>query len=142
VCRPTPALRIALSCVLVDRVAGGEQGAILPGMSLCRGDIADAAVPVFVVVPLHEALRPLPGSVQISKSLDRELRLIFRCAEQRLGEGVVIADARARLGWLDAEPVQHGQTVVAFRVAPLSPCSTGRAGLACTPSASAVLLAK
>src|SRR5271157_2624682 len=33
-------------------------------------------------------------------------------------------------------------TVVAFRVAPLSPCSTGRAGLACTPSASAVRLAR
>jgi hypothetical protein len=33
-------------------------------------------------------------------------------------------------------------TVVAFRVAPLSPCSTGRAVFACTPSASAVRLAK
>jgi hypothetical protein len=31
--------------------------------------------------------------------------------------------------------------VVAFRVAPLSPCSTGRTGSACTPSASAVRLA-
>ena len=34
------------------------------------------------------------------------------------------------------------KTVVAFRVAPLSPCSTGRTGLACTPSASAVRLAR
>ena len=33
------------------------------------------------------------------------------------------------------------KTVVAFSVAPLSPCSTGRTGLVCTPSASAVRLA-
>ena len=28
--RPTPALRVALPCVLIDRVAGREHGAILP----------------------------------------------------------------------------------------------------------------
>ena len=33
-------------------------------------------------------------------------------------------------------------TVVAFRLAPLSPCSTGRVGIACIPSASAVRRAK
>src|ERR1700712_1970536 len=35
--RPTPALRVALSCLLVDHVAGGEHGAILPGMTLLWG---------------------------------------------------------------------------------------------------------
>jgi hypothetical protein len=41
-------------------------------------------------------------------------------------------------------PSQCGMTstVVAFRVAPLSPCSTGRAAFAWTPSASVVRLAK
>ena len=29
---------IGVSCLLVDRVAGDENGAILPGMTLCRGD--------------------------------------------------------------------------------------------------------
>ena len=48
--RPTPALRVALPCLLVERVAGSEHGAILPGMTLCRGDIADTAMAVFVVV--------------------------------------------------------------------------------------------
>jgi hypothetical protein len=48
--RPTPALRVALPGVLVDRVAGGEHRTILPGMTLCRGDIADAAMAVFMVV--------------------------------------------------------------------------------------------
>ena len=47
---------------------------------------------MFVVMLLDEAHRPLPGGV-----VDRRTHLIgnsgryFRCAEQRLGEGVVIA---------------------------------------------------
>jgi hypothetical protein len=64
---PAPALRVALPSILVDRVAGGEQGAILPRMTLCRGDIADAAVPVLVVVPPNEPHRPLPGGVEIGE---------------------------------------------------------------------------
>jgi hypothetical protein len=35
---------------LIDRVAGFEQTAIPAGMTLCRGNIADAAVPMLVVV--------------------------------------------------------------------------------------------
>src|SRR4051794_23037384 len=46
--------------------------------------------------------------------------------------------------WDGAMPSQcsMASTVVPFRVAPLSPCSTGRADMACTPSAKAVRLAK
>ena len=47
---PTPALRVALPRTLIDRVAGFEQMAIPAGMTLCRSNIADAAVPVLVVV--------------------------------------------------------------------------------------------
>src|SRR5271165_3934813 len=71
--RTTPALRVASPCVLVDGVAGGEHAAILSGLTLRRGDVADAAVPVFVVVPLHEARRPLPRGFQIGEALDRKL---------------------------------------------------------------------
>src|SRR6202451_1722712 len=92
--RPTPTLRVALSCVLVDRVAAGEHGAILPGMTLRRGDVADAAVAVLVVVPMYEAHRPLPGGVQIGEPLEWELRPILRCAEQCFGESIVITHAR------------------------------------------------
>jgi hypothetical protein len=111
-------------------------------MTLRRGDMADAAVAVCMVVPLHEARAPVSGGLQIGKPLDRELRPILRCAEQRLGEGVVIADAWAGIGWLDTKPMSMASTVVAFKVAPLSPCSTARTGIACTPSARAVRLAK
>ena len=86
---PTPASRITLPRSLIDHVAGFEQTAILAGMTLCRGDIADAAVPVLMVVPLHESHGPLSGSGQIGEPLERELGTIFRGPEQRLGEGVV-----------------------------------------------------
>src|ERR1700709_2591329 len=52
--RPTPALRVALPGVLVDHVASSEHAAILPGMTLRRGDVADAAVAVLLVVPIYE----------------------------------------------------------------------------------------
>ena len=54
-------------------MASGEHGTILPGMTLRRGDVADAAVAMLVVVPLDEAHRPLPGGVQIGEPLDRKL---------------------------------------------------------------------
>ena len=88
---PTPASRVAFPRTLIDRVAGFEQMAIPAGMTLCRGNIADAAVPVLMVVPLHELHCPLSGSHQIGEPLEGELGTIFRSSEQRLGEGVVIA---------------------------------------------------
>src|SRR4051812_36855337 len=42
--RPAPAARIGLACLLVERMAGGEDGAVSAGMALGRSDIADAAV--------------------------------------------------------------------------------------------------
>jgi hypothetical protein len=75
---------------------------------------------------------PFSSDLQIGEPFEREPRPILGGAEQRLGKGIVIADAWARLGWLDAEPLQHGQPMAALRVASLSPCSTGRADIACT----------
>src|SRR5215213_1395717 len=49
--RPAPAARIGLACLLVQRVAGGQQGPVPAGMALGRGDVAYAAMPVFVIVP-------------------------------------------------------------------------------------------
>ena len=69
-------------------MASAQQAAILAGMALPRRDIADAAVPMRVVVPLHEARRPLPGGSQIGEPFERELRSILGGAEQRLGEGM------------------------------------------------------
>jgi hypothetical protein len=94
----TPAPRVSFLRVLVDRVAGGEHGSILAGMTLCWRDIADSAVSMLVVIPLHETQSPLPCGLQIDEALQRELGTILCRPEQRLGEGVVIAHPRARVG--------------------------------------------
>src|SRR6202166_1402046 len=140
--RPTPALRVALSCVLVDRVAGGKHGAILPGMTLRRGDVADAAVAVLLIVPMYEARRPLSGGVQVDEPLEREFRPILRCTEQCFGESIVITNARTRVGRLDAEPMQHGQNRRCLQGCAVVAVQHRRTGLACTPSASAFRLAR
>src|SRR3954463_6477058 len=50
-----PASRIALASVLIKRMAASKQRPVLSGMALCRRNVADAAVMVLVVVPVHEA---------------------------------------------------------------------------------------
>src|SRR3954470_4211399 len=52
--RAAPAPRIGFARLLVQGMAGGEDGAVAAGMALRRGDVADAAVTVLVVVPEHE----------------------------------------------------------------------------------------
>ena len=44
-----------------------------------------------------------------AKPLSREFRPVLGGAEQRLGEGIVVAHPWPRVRRLDAEPVQHGQ---------------------------------
>lgn len=82
--RTTPASRVAFSRLLVERMTSHQHAVILTGMTLPRRDIANAAVPMLVVVPAHEARRPLPGGVQLGEPFERELRPILRGAEQRL----------------------------------------------------------
>jgi hypothetical protein len=86
-----------------------EQCSILPGMALSRRDVADAAVTVLVVVPVHEAGGPLPGGIEVGKALGRERGSILRGAEQGFDEGIVVADPRAGVGRCDAEPGEHGE---------------------------------
>src|ERR1700719_2175080 len=90
-------------------MASTQETTVLPGMPLRWGNVADTAVAMFVIVPLHQTPAPRSGSVQISKSLEWKFWPILGGTKQRFGEGVVVADPWARIGWLDAEPVQHGQ---------------------------------
>src|SRR3954462_375261 len=106
---PTPALRIALTGSLIDCVPLRKQRSIVPSMTLSRCDIADPAMPVLMIVPVHEATGPLPRGSEICEPLLRVDRPILRGAEQRLHEGVVVAHSRTRVRRHDAEPMQHGQ---------------------------------
>ena len=66
-------------------MASGEQGAILVGMTSRRGHVADGAVTMLFVVPVDEAHGPFPRRVEIGEAFDRELRPVFRGAEQSFG---------------------------------------------------------
>src|SRR5215216_2675330 len=86
--RPAPAARMALAHLLVQGMAGGEDGAVLAGMALRRGDIADAAVPVLVVVPVHEGGCPPACLGEVGKTRGGEVGAVLGRAEQRLGIGI------------------------------------------------------
>src|SRR3954468_10003774 len=54
-----PAPWVARASLLIERVAASKQRPVLSGMTLCRRDVADAAVPMLMVVPVHEVCGPL-----------------------------------------------------------------------------------
>src|SRR5471032_728500 len=73
--RTAPSPWRVLTCPLIDFVARGEQGAILAGVTLRRGHVADGAVTMLFVVPMDEAHGPFSRGLEIGEALDRELRL-------------------------------------------------------------------
>ena len=78
----------------VEFVAVPEQRTVVTGMALRRGHVFDAAVPVDVIVPFNKACRPIPRRIEFREAFDREFRPVFGGAEQRLGIGIIVADAR------------------------------------------------
>lgn len=88
---------------------GCEDRDVFACVALSRADVADPAVPVVVVVPMHELARPFARGVQVREAFSRELGPVLRRAEQAFDEGVVVAHARPRVRRLDAQPPQHGQ---------------------------------
>jgi hypothetical protein len=113
----------------VQRVAGFVDGPILTGMALRRADVADAAVPVLMVVPMHEASRPTASLVEIGEALDGNSGR-YLAVRNRLSTKALSSLTRGR-EYDGFTPSQYSiaNTVVAFSVAPLSPCSTGLSGL-------------
>ena len=101
---------------------GREDRDVFARMALGRGDVANAAMPVIVVVPMHELARPLARGVQI-----REASSPYFAVRNRLSTKALSSLTRGR-EYEGFTPSHHSMasTVVAFRVAPLSPCSTGR----------------
>ena len=89
-----PAPWVGLACPLVKFVPGGEQGAILTGVTL-RRHVANAAVPMNIVVPVDEVRRPTPRRIEFGEPSDREFRPVFGGAEQCFGIRIVVADARS-----------------------------------------------
>ena len=65
--RTTPTSWVAFSRLVVERMTRHQHAAILTGMTLSRRDVANATVPVLVIVPAHEACHPLPGGAQLGE---------------------------------------------------------------------------
>ncbi len=92
-------------------------------MALGRGHEANGAMPVFVVVPLHQVVHPLLGDGQIGKRLQRVLRTVFQGFEQRFRIRIVVTDRRSAERGHDAELLQgsehgrafHGAAVVGMQ---------------------------
>jgi hypothetical protein len=66
-------------------VTRGEKRMIVAGMTLRRRHVADAAMTMLEVVPLHETGSLDASSVQVLEACDRKLRPVLRGSEERLG---------------------------------------------------------
>ena len=66
-----------------------QDGVIVAGVPLSGRDVANAAVAMIDVVPVHEAGCPGARRVEVGKAFGRKLRPVLGGAEQRLGIGVV-----------------------------------------------------
>ena len=64
-----------------------EKRTVVAGMTLRRRHVADAAMTMLEVVPVHETGSPGAGSIQVLEACGRKLRPVLRGAEQRLGVG-------------------------------------------------------
>jgi len=67
--------------VLIEFVPGRQQGTVLPGVALCQRHVFDAAVTMFVVVPMRWSVRPAhtPFSSAITGS-----RIVTEPSSQRM----------------------------------------------------------
>jgi len=104
-----PARRLLFPGTQIHRMASRQDRLVFAGVTLGRTDIANAAMPVIDVVPLDEIGSPDACRIQTGEAPGRKLGAVLGGAKQRLGVGVVVADAGARVRRLDAEPVEHGQ---------------------------------
>jgi hypothetical protein len=78
-------------------------------LSPVRGDEADGAVLVLVVVPVHEVLDPGLGCLDAVEGLGGVLRAVLDGPEQGLRVGIVVADTGSAVGGPDREVVEHSK---------------------------------
>ena len=78
----------------VGRVRAGPRARHDPGQhDAAPCDVSDAAVPMFIVVPMDEGPGPLSCRIEFGKTFDRKFRPVFGGAEHSFGIRIVVADA-------------------------------------------------
>ena len=85
---------MSLTSLLVDDTPVPADLHGLAAVALVGRHELDAAVAVPVVVPIHKRGPPKACVLRAGKGPTRVVRSVFRCPEQGLGVGVVVADAR------------------------------------------------
>src|SRR5271157_3398079 len=100
-----PTSWVAFASLAVQGMSGSQNCVIVPCMTLSRADVTNAAMTMLKVVPVHKAGRPGAGLIEVGKALGGELGAVLGGTKQRLGIGVVVADARPGIRGFDAQPV-------------------------------------
>ena len=77
---------------LVHIMPFGQQGLILPPVSLAGRDKTDPTMPVLFVIPVHKVTHPLPCRLKTGKSLCAPLWTVLYGSEQRLRVRIIVAD--------------------------------------------------
>ena len=103
-----PAFRISCLGICIETGAAGERCAIMPGVARVWRDEADPAVQVLAVIPVGEGFHPSLCICFCGKPFGRPVRAVFAGAEQRLREGIVVADPWAAVGRGDAQFLHGG----------------------------------
>lgn len=90
-----PSVGVGLLGSLVDGVSGGEDGFVVAGVPVMRGDEFDTGVEVFVVVPRNEFMHPFAGCGEAVERFSGVARDVFQGGEHCLAERVVVTDTGA-----------------------------------------------
>ena len=85
-----PARRVGLSSGSVELIASSQNGEVLPGVALLRGDVSEATVEVLGVVPADEVVGPEASVFEGAEAASGELRAILGGAKERLGVRIVV----------------------------------------------------
>ncbi len=104
-----PARRVAFASLQIQDMSRSENRVIVACVALSRADVPNTAVTMIEVVPVGEASHPNTRFVEIGEPLGGELGPVLGGTKQRLGIGIVVADARPGVRGLDAQPVEHRQ---------------------------------
>jgi len=93
---------MAISGGLINGVPLGQEFHVLSSMALLRSNVVDSAMRTLMVVPADKVSYPLErGDAGL-----RAVRHVLASAEQRLDEGVVVADPRSAERGGDAQPAK------------------------------------
>jgi hypothetical protein len=110
----TLTFRMRLSSSLVQLMTLLQQGLVESLMTLCWCYETNAAMAVFMAIPVNETLDPLPRRLETAESFPGPLRPVFQRPEQRLRERIVVGYPGPAMRRHNAQCFQPGFEAVAL----------------------------